>query len=251
MLQGVYAAAAGMITQRERLDVIANNIANVSTTGFKRSEPISRAFYQIFGNEIARFPALRGSREIPGGGSAIDDTREDFAPGPIVETGNPLDIAIRGPGFLVIDTPQGERYTRAGNLTLNSEGQLVTQSGQPIMGQRGSIFAQGESVQISAGGEVLVDGDATDKLLIIDFTEPHRLTKYGQNLYGAIDEMRQTQSILMEPNLIVGALEHSNVNPIAELTLLMDAARSYEAHQRVILALDELLDSTVNDIART
>ena len=250
MLPGVYAAAAGMITQRERLDVIANNLANVSTAAFKRSEPISRGFYQVFTEEIGRFPGIRGSMDVPGGGVVLDATDEDLSPGPIVETGNPLDLALENSGFFVIDTPQGERYTRAGNFSLNSFGQIVTQNGHPVLGQRGPILAQGESIQISPNGDVLVDGDAVDKILLMDFIRPYELTKYGENLYGASEEMRQIQSTVVETNVRVGALEQSNVNPITELTLLMDTARSYEAHQRVIAAFDELLDSAVNDIAR-
>ena len=242
MLPGVYAAAAGMITQRERLDVIANNLANVSTAAFKRAEPISRGFYQVFAEEIARFPGIRGSRDVPGGGSMLDVTNDDFSPGPVVDTGNPLDVALEGSGFFVIDTPQGERYTRAGNFSLNSFGQLVTQSGHSVLGQRGPILAQGESVQISPNGDVLVDGNAVDRILLVDFFRPYKLTKYGQNLYGVSEEVRQTQSTTVEMNVRVGALEQSNVNPITELTLLMDTARSYEAHQRVIAAFYELLE---------
>jgi flagellar basal-body rod protein FlgG len=240
-----------MITQRGRLDVIANNIANVSTTGFKRAEPVSRGFYQIFAQEIERAPARRGSAGIPGGGAALDVTAEDFSPGPVIDTGNPLDIAIDGPGFFVIDTPQGERYTRAGNFSLNAAGQLVTQNGYPVLGEQGPIIIQGENVQLSATGEVQVDGVVIDRLRTVDFFQPYTLTKYGRSLYGADEETRQTRMRPFEPNLRVGALEHSNVNPITELTLLMNTARSYEAHQRVIAAFDRILDAAVNEIART
>ncbi|UCD57128.1 MAG: flagellar hook-basal body protein [Candidatus Hydrogenedentota bacterium] len=250
MLRGIYAAAAGMVTQRERLDVIANNMANVSTIAFKRAEPVSRGFYQVFAEEVVRFPPLRGSREVPGGGSALDATPDDFSPGAVVETGNQLDIAIDGLGFFVIRTPTGERYTRAGKFSLDSGGQLVTQNGHPVLGKQGPILIRGETVQISPEGDVLVDGAPAERIVVVDFPRPYRLSKYGQNLYGASEEVRQTRSTVAAPHLRVGALERSNVNTVAELTLLMDAARSYEAHQRVIQAFDESLDSAVNEIAR-
>lgn len=251
MLRGIYAAASGMITQRERLDVIADNLANTSTTAFKRAEPISRGFRQMFAEEIRRFAGAPGSMDIPGGGSALDATTEDFSPGPVVDTGNPLDVAIEGDGFFVIDTQNGERYTRAGNFSLNPEGQLVTQNGHPVWGRGGSIFARGESIQIAANGDVLVDGATIDRLWIVDFPKPYLLTKHGHNLYTTGEDSLRTELISVETNVRAGALERSNVNPITELTLLMETARSYEAHQRVVGAFDELLDSAVNDIART
>ena len=250
MLRGIYAAAAGMITQRERLDVIANNTANISTVGFKRAEPISRGFYQVFADEITRFPAERGSAEIPGGGTALDATSEDFSPGPVVQTGNPFDLAIDGPGFFVVRTPAGERYTRAGNFTLDSEGKLVNQNGYPVLGQAGPVITTGETVLISQDGDVIVDGVPAERLLLVDFRRPYELTKYGRNLYGVADELLRTRAPAAESRLRVGSLEHSNVNPITELALMMDAARAYETHQRVVQAFDETLDAAVNRIAR-
>ncbi len=250
MHRGIYAAASGMITQRERLDVIANNLANISTVGFKKAEPVSRGFYQVFGDQVARFAPERGSPEIPGGGTMLDATTEDFSPGIIMETGNPLDVAIDGSGFFVVDAPAGERYTRAGNFSLDSEGRLVTQNGHPVMGRQGPIVAQGDTVKITPDGDILVDDAATDRLMLVDFPTPSMLSKAGQNLYSATDDVRRTMSTPGGPLLRVGALERSNVNIVSELTLMIDAARSYETHQRVISAIDEALDATVNEIAR-
>ncbi len=251
MLRGIYTAAAGMIVQRERLDVIANNVANVGTVAFKRAEPISRGFYQIFAGEVARFPSERGSEEIPGGGSAIDATPDDFSAGPLVQTGNPFDVAIDGPGFFVIRTPAGERYTRAGNFSFNSVGQLLTRDGHQVLGRGGPIVTAGETVEISPEGDILVDGAPAERIRIVDFPRPYKLSKQGRNLYSATEEVARTKTTIDIPQLQVGMLERSNVNPIAELTSMMDAARSYETHQRVIRAFDESLDAAVNQIART
>jgi flagellar basal-body rod protein FlgG len=251
MLRGVYAAASGMITQRERLDVISNNLANISTTAFKRSQPVSRGFHQIFAEEVVRFPSLRGSRGAPGGGSALDATADDFSPGPIVDTGNPLDVAINGPGFFVVRTPAGERYTRAGNFTLDPDGQLVTPNGEPVLGEQGPIIIQGDSVAFSPNGDVIVDGIASERIRIVDFPQPYKLTRFGRNQYGADEETTRLREPVAAPNLRVSAREHANVNPIAELVAMMDASRSYEAHQRVIIGMNESLDAAVNEIARS
>ncbi len=250
MLRGIYAVAAGMINQRERLDVISNNVANISSTGFKRSEPVSRGFYQVFSEEVGRFPSQRGARDIPGGGSALDTAAADFSQGPIVKSGNPLDVAIDGPGFFVVRASVGERYTRAGNFSIDSEGRLVTPGGESVLGEQGPILLQGSNVVISPNGSVTVDGVPTDRLRIVEFPEPHRLTRYGHNQFSADEQTLATRRTVGEPNLKAGALERSNVNPIAELALMMDAARSYEAHQRIIVAFNETLDAAVNDIAR-
>ncbi len=248
MIRGVYAAATGMITQRERLDAIANNVANISTTAFKRLQPISRGFYQVFSEEVGRFASPRGSADIPGGGSALDATAEDFSPGAIVDTGNPLDVAIDGTGFFVVRTPIGERYTRAGDFSLNSEGQLVTQDGDPVLGQGGPIITRGSSVTISPVGDVIVDGNPAERLRIVDFAQPYKLIRHGRNLYSPVAE---TNGAPVEtPNLRSGALERSNVNPIEEITAMIDASRTYEAQQRIIITLNESLDAAVNDIAR-
>ncbi len=250
MLRGMYAAASGMIGQRERLDVVADNLANVATVAFKRSESTTRGFYQVFAREIARFPSARGSVKIPGGGSALDAAVDDFSTGSIIETGNPLNAAIDGSGFFVVDTPAGERYTRAGNFSLSPEGRLITQDGYSVLGQRGPIVVRGGSIQLSPVGDVVVDGLPAERLLVVDFPAPYRLSKYGHNLYGATDDVRLQRSSVQSPGLRVAALEQSNVNPIAELVSLMDAARTYEADQRIIQALDESLNAAVNQIAR-
>lgn len=251
MHRGIYSAASGMIAQRERLNVVANNLANVGTTGFKRAEAVSRGFFQVFAKEVARFPGQRGSSENPGGGTTLDSTTEDFSPGPVIDTGAPLDAAIDGPGFFVVRSPQGERYTRDGAFSLSPEGGLITKAGYPVMGEQGPILVQGDDIRISSDGKVIVDGATAERIRIIDFPEPSRLSKYGRNLYGATEEVRGTAAPVAEPTLRAGALEHSNVNLMDELVAMIDAQREYEAHQRAILAIDGTLNTAVNEIART
>lgn len=250
MLRGIYTSASGMIAQGRRVDIISNNIANVSTTGFKRSEPAVEGFYQVFAREIMRSPIIRGSELIPGGGSALAATVEDFSPGPIIESGNPLDVAIEGPGFFVVRTPLGDRYTRAGNFSINSEGHLVTSDGYPVLGRQGPVLIQGENVGVAANGDVLVNGVPAETIAIVDFPRPYPLIPFGNALFGATEAGAQSAFEVPEPRLRVGALEGSNVNSISELTALMTAARSFETSQRIVQAFDESLDAAVNRIAR-
>jgi flagellar basal-body rod protein FlgG len=250
MLRGIYTSASGMIAQGRRVDIISNNLANVATTSFKRSEPAIRGFHQLFSKESQRHPAARGTDQVPGGGSAVDATMEDFSPGPIIDTGNPLDVAIDGSGYFVVQTPFGNRYTRAGNFSLNSLGHLVTAEGYPVLGQEGPIMVQGENVKIAANGDVLVNGIPAETIALVDFPKPYPLVPYGKSLYGATEAGARAVVPAPETHLRVGALEGSNVNPISELVSLMSAARSFETSQRAVQALDESLDAAVNRIAR-
>lgn len=251
MLRGIYTSASGMIAQGRRVDVISNNMANVATTAFKRTEPVIEGFYQVFSREITRYPTARGTQRIPGGGSAVQTTMVDFSPGPIIESGNPLDVAIEGDGFFVVRTPLGDRYTRAGNFSLNSSGQIVTHDGYPVLGQKGPISVTGEDVRISDNGDVLVDGVPAETLAIVDFPKPYPLLPFGKSLYSASEAGLRSMVKVESPRLRVGALEGSNVNPISELGALMTAARSFETGQRIVQAFDESLDAAVNRIART
>ncbi len=252
MLRAIYSSASGMIMQAKRLDVIAENVANVDTPAFKRAEPVTRGFYQVFEREIARFPSERGSTEVPGGGSLIDATSTDFSPGSFEMSGNPLDLAIDGPGFFVVRTPSGERYTRAGNFSLNSRGELVTQNGEEVMGEKGPIIVPpDQKVEISPDGDVMANGVAEERILVVDFPKPYTLTKYGRNLYAAGEKEAAARSSVTDVHLQVGALEGSNVNPIKELVAMIETERSYDSGQRTIQALDESLNAAVNRIAGT
>ncbi|RJP26163.1 MAG: flagellar hook-basal body protein [Candidatus Abyssobacteria bacterium SURF_5] len=250
VLRGIYTAASGMIAQGRRVDVISNNLANVGTTGFKRSQPAIRGFHQIFSREIMRYPPARGIDNVDGGGAAVNATIEDFSQGPTIESGNPLDLALEGPGFFVVRTPLGDRYSRAGNFSLNSLGHLVTREGYPVLGREGPIIIHGETVRISANGDVLVNDVPAETILVVDFPKPYPLTPYGDSLFGATEAGATASFVVPDPRVRVGALEGSNVNPIAELVSLMSAARSYESSQRAVQALDESLDAAVNRIAR-
>ena len=118
-----------------------------------------------------------------------------------------------------------------------------------MLGQGGRIVTSGDIVQISEDGDVVVDGVPAERLLLVDFPQSSGLLKYGRNLYGATEDTRRTR-VPADARLHVGAIERSNVNPITELVLMMDAARAYETHQRVVQAFDETLSAAVNRIAR-
>jgi len=197
------------------VDVIANNLANANTTGFKRD------FANIFQGETG-FDA---------------GTQVDVSPGDLVSTGNELDAAINGPGFFVIQTPQGVRYTRNGSFSLNADGELVTKDGMPVLNKSGAPINVGHGkIAIQDGGLVTVDGNEAATLKIVNVSDPRKLGKEG--LYrltwtGSPDEVQD----LPDPHLKSGTLERSNVNAIDEMIHLMSAYREFEAVQKSLKTL--------------
>jgi flagellar basal-body rod protein FlgF len=239
MIRGLYVAAEGMLARQKAQDVIASNLANANTTGFKADQP-------VFETTLERTLTItEGDNCTPIGslssGAVLSATFTDLSPGAIQTTGNPFDMAIEGEGFFVVQTPNGERYTRNGAFSLNSEGMLVTRDGLPVLGTRGPIQIPpklelffGEDGQISAGGSVI------DRLLIVN----GNLTKEPSGWFIGV------AGTISEPKVRSGALEASNVNIVREMVAMIEWMRVYEAHQKVIHAQDEALGRAVNDMAR-
>jgi flagellar basal-body rod protein FlgF len=211
------------------LDVVANNIANIDTTGFK-ADKAAFSEYLMPGAANQQFPG--SDRRI----SFVQDraTWIDFGPGAIEHTGDPLNVALDGKGYLVVQTPRGQRYTRNGALSTNATGQLVTSEGYPVVGDGGPItFQTGDhDISISQNGIVTVrEGASTadsqrGKLQIASFDQPQRLQKDGGSTFLAPAGVNAGPP---PPNtrVIQGALEKSNVNAVAEMARMIQITRSY------------------------
>jgi flagellar basal-body rod protein FlgF len=213
--------------QRE-LDVVANNVANLNTTGYKADNVIFHEHLM----PVARANAFRApDRQI----SFVQDraTWLDLAQGPVQQTGNPLDIAISDNAFLTVQTPAGERYTRNGALQINSAGELVTSEGLQVIGQNGPIVFQGNdrNVSISTDGTISVreGNNTTDslrgKLRFASFDQPQRLQKDGTSTYMMPPGMQaQTPTTV---RIVQGAIEKSNVRGVVEMTRMVEVTRTY------------------------
>jgi flagellar basal-body rod protein FlgF len=211
-----------------QLDVVANNIANVNTTGFKSDQSLFEEYLMPGAHE----DNFKGSdRRV----SFVQDrgTYRDFAQGAAEQTGNPLNVAISGNAFLVVQTAGGERYTRDGGLQMNNQGQLVTASGDPILGTSGPIVFQptDHDINISPDGTVtVVEGSGrTDslrgKLRLVSFTDAQKLLKQGSNLYSA-GEGGAPQADL-KSQVQQGYIEKSNVNSVVEMSRMIEITRAY------------------------
>lgn len=217
-----------MILHRE-MDVVSNNIANLNTTGFKADNAIFEE-YVMPGASADQFTGR--DRRV----SFVQDrsTWHDLAQGSVERTGNPLDVAIDGNGFLVVQTPNGERYTRNGSLQINAQGQLVTTEGHPVLGENGPIQFQTQDADIMIGKEgtitVRAGADATSdqtrgKLRLVDFASARQLRKDGGSTFAALPGV--TPNPAANPHLLQGSIEKSNVRSVVEMTRMIEVTRSY------------------------
>jgi flagellar basal-body rod protein FlgF len=203
------------------MDVIANNIANANTPGFKRE---SVKFEQIL-QSLKPADDQKGPQSL----TFVKDAGivRDISAGQIEKTGAPFDLALNGDGYFVVQTAQGERYTRNGHFTLNADGIVVTESGDQLMGDGGAITIAPDDGDIAFGKDGTISGKQGQigKLRIADFANPRALTKEGDSLYST------TQAPTQATNMTVsqGMLESSNVQPVVEISRMIEVMRSYEA----------------------
>jgi flagellar basal-body rod protein FlgG len=259
MLRSLSTAATGMDAQQTKLDVTANNIANVSTPGFKKSRAeFQDLMYQTYAQAgAATSPNSRNPTGLQVGlGVRVVGTQRDHTEGDLQQTGNALDIAIEGNGFLPIKLPSGElAYTRAGSLKLDQDGKMVTADGYSL-GTDISIPPESQGVTIAADGTVTVKvpNNATPvevgKIQLAGFANPAGLTAIGRNMYqetaasGTPTTAAPGESGL--GTLSQGSLEGSNVKVVQEMIDLIAGQRAYDVNSRVIKAADEMLQETAS-----
>ncbi|HTX53412.1 MAG TPA: flagellar hook-basal body protein [Candidatus Baltobacteraceae bacterium] len=239
MIQALYTAASGMASNQTRLDVLANNLANVGTTGFKQD------LVAIDTTQLAN--AVQGEGEYALTMSTVHAGRSgiDMTPGSIRSTGNLMDLAIEGPGLIVVSTPDGERYTRGGSFVRDANGYLTTDAGFQVMGQSGPIRVPETGLVIDGTGR-LADGQA---LRFVSDAEPSRLVKAGGNLYAPADETTPPDAV-NDVAIAQGQIENSNVNVVRTMVEMLCTLRSYEAYQRTIQALDQTNGQASTDLGR-
>jgi flagellar basal-body rod protein FlgF len=237
----IYKAAAGAILQQIRLEAYANNLANVNTVGFKADQPVFRFDPPEILSNAPDNTARLSPYTLP------LEYATNFDAGPLRQTGGSMDVAIVGHGFFEVRTPDGSQYTRNGNLSINAEGLLSTSEGWPVMGQGGEISIDGNRMEISEEGEVIVDGDVVGILKVVDFNDPSGLKKVGNSLF----KTDSTDAGLIDAKdyrIAQGALESSNVDAIRTMTEIIETLRVFETYQKVIRSADEATAKTVNEV---
>lgn len=233
MVRGLLFSGNGMNARQQQIDVIANNLANVSTTGYKREMVFTEALSNV-SKKNSTLPSTWKST--------------DFSQGMVEQTGNKLDIAIQGEAFFSIEDQNEVRYSRNGSFKISDEGYLCTKDNRIVLGEHGPILVSGD-FRINEKGEIIEDGLVVDQLLLVEFDDLSSLRKQGDGLLSLSDDNVQVRQA-QEFNLLQGFIESSNVNAIEEMVNMIDLYRKFEADQKAIRTQDEMVGKAVNDVGR-
>ncbi|HWT93613.1 MAG TPA: flagellar hook-basal body protein [Solirubrobacteraceae bacterium] len=228
MDRGLYIAASGMIAEQVRQDLLANDLANASTPGYKSDRATQRTFDEVLLSNTKTGQQV-GSL---GQGVAIDRQATDFTPTNTKQTDEPLDFAIRGDGFFAVQGEDGVRYTRNGRFTTDATGTLITQTGERVLGRNGQ--------PLRADGQGRVDPAQVGAFALAN------PAKAGEGLYTG-----QQGAAVATTNVVSGQLETSGADPSRSMVDMIASMRAFEANQRVIRTIDETLDKAVNQVGTT
>lgn len=284
MLKGLYTAYTGMINEQHRMDVLANNLANSTTNGFKKEGTTSQAFDNVLAYKIkdlsepgnlprplARNRAVdqnelnnpnnedylerRVRRTGLNLGVKIGENYVDYSEGPIKETGNPLDLAISDRGFFAVEytNKAGEtstKYTRDGNFTMNLQGYLVTQDGDFVLDENGRRIRMETElpVSIDRNGNITQDGGFVAAIGLTDFEDYNYLERFGENYFQPIEGATEAEEV--ESQIYAGYLEMANISVVTEMVNMIALQRQYESNQKVITTYDDTLEQAVSQLGK-
>ena len=257
MVKGLYTAYTGMINEQHRMDTMTNNLANANTNGFKKEGATSQSFDSVLAYKIkdtsqaGNLPKRIGNMTL---GVKIGENYVDYSEGPLKETGNVLDLALSSNGFFTVEytNKAGEtstKYTRDGNFTMTSQGYLVTQDGDFVLGERGRRIRLDttQDIGIDRMGNIYQDGEQVASLQITDFEDYDYLERYGENYFEPVDGAR---TVPTDTQVYSGYLELANISVVTEMVNMIAIQRQYDANQRVITTYDDTLDKAVNQTGR-
>lgn len=251
MDRGTYSAASAGLYQLRRLEIVANNLANANSVGFKR---------QMLSGDTQRFEDTLASLESAKDPFALPDHQRtpgvvniravtDFSPGAIKSTGNPLDVALLDArDFFVVSTPEGQRYTRAGNFSIDSAGQLVTADGFPVEGDGGPITVQGSSPAITPSGGVFVNGVNAGRLRVVRFENFDGLERGEASRFSL--RAGSSQPADVEAQVAPMALEMANVSAISSIIELISSQRAFQMYAKTAETSDMMNQTAINQIGR-
>lgn len=257
MLKGLYTAYTGMLNEQNRMDVLTNNLANADTIGFKKEGATAQSFDTVLvskikdDSEVASL-ARRIGKANPG--VKIGEGYTDYSQGAFQVTGNNLDFALGGEGFYTIEytNKQGETstlYTRDGNFSITTDGYLVTQDGDFVMGSKGRIkLDPNAEISVQQDGSVWQNDRQVDKLKLTTFEDYNYLEHFGENYYIPVEGASPIDA--NDCTVHQGYLETSNVSIVSEMVEMISVSRQYEANQKMIQTIDSSLEIAVNQIGK-
>ena len=270
--KGIYTSLSGAIAQSQRLDTIANNLANVNTPAFKKDQQIFREY--LTANErppnvlqVPKVPAsIESFYDMQGGDKSYVDsagTYTNFDQGGLKQTGNKLDFAIDGKAFFEVATPAGTRLSRGGQFTVDGNGQLVTKEGYPVLmqgadnlGANGADVAQrviqlsGGNISVSENGQIFENNEPIAQLSLVEVADLDTLSKQGNGLYQFKQNSNPQVTNSATAKIHQGYVEASNVNIVQEMTDMISATRVFESLQKGISAYDQMNEKLVNQVGK-
>jgi flagellar basal-body rod protein FlgG len=235
MINDIFSTYSAKSASQRRLDIVANNLSNAATPGFK----VSRLVYNGSTLEEPVDPNQLDQMYVN-----LRDSYVHFSDAPVVETGNPLDVAIEGKGFFAISTRSGTMYTRNGQFIVNSDKKLVTVDGDPVIGESGeTISIDGKDVAIESDGSVFADKTLVGKIKVVNFTDLKNLKNFGKSLFvNSGPEPEAATSFSLRQHYI----ESSNVDVVKEMVEMINATRAYEALTKADQSADETLAKLID-----
>ncbi len=257
MVRGLYTAYTGMRNEQNRMDIISNNLANVSTAGYKEENVASQAFDKVFALKIRDVSESFNDRRIGtmSLGVKVGEVYTDYRQGSVRETGNTYDLAIDGKGFfrMRVTNRAGEdsmKLTRDGNFKITRDGNIVDAYGNHLQGEAGDLIVPTDAVEVRVyeDGQVYADGEYVDRILIVDYEDYDYIEKFGDNMYQTVEGATEREDF--SGRLLQGYIEQSNVNSVSEMVELITVTRAYEAGQKIIQSTDDMLDLAANSVGK-
>ncbi|MCD7837206.1 MAG: flagellar hook-basal body protein [Lachnospiraceae bacterium] len=257
MFKGLYTAYTGMINEQNRMDTMTNNLANITTVGFKKEGTTSQSFDDILTVKIkdASVGELNVTRTgIDNPGVKVGENYVDYSQGSFRLTENTYDLALSGDGFFAVEftNKAGEtstKYTRAGNFTLNKDGYLTTEEGDYVLDEnsRRIVLDTLSDSEIRENGDIEQNGVTVATIQVVDFADYDYLQRYGETYFEPIEGAEIIDS---DAEVISGYLEMSNVQSVQEMVNLITITRQYESNQKLIQTYDDTMDVAVNQLGR-
>jgi len=251
MVRGLYIAGTGMLLQRRRMETITNNITNAETTAYKKEFNVAHSFDEVMTRRINDNNNMMLNRRQVGPlnlGTQVDQLHLDFNQGALETTDRATDLALIGDAFFVIQTADGERYTKSGHFYLDSEGFLIDGEGGYVLGNNGPINVGGLDFFVDSGGNVFgADREYIDTIRVVSFADNEDLRKQGSNyFFSDVPPLAEAHPYQIQQ----GFLEMSNVDIGREMVDMLAMFRAYETNQRMITMIDETVGRAVNEIGR-
>jgi len=239
MDSGVSAATNGLTAYLRAQEVLAHNLANVNTPGFRRR----MAVFHSFDEALAQ---AQGESESP------VDVVVDFRHGPMRETGNPLDLTLGADGFFVLGADEGYLYTRKGNFSLSADGAVVDSLGRPLIGRGGArlrVPADAREIRVDPSGEVFADNTSVGRVWVVEPVDTAQLVPAPYTAFS-LPETAPPPTTVREPDLVQGAIEGSNTDPVEEMVNMIATLRSFEAAQRVLRSMSDTTEQMATAASR-